>query len=311
MTDGKYFILKSDHPRYLLNDHGGGFDSSLRNPYLDQLPKDEKIFVTSGFVPLESLTATYPNIEFYLNVDQKQIIVEDQIKNYKQHPKVKFKNFVCSFNGAGHVSRKLLVSALHQRGWFNSNYASKNFSFTVDELDGHIKDYVGDNDCFYQKFFINHDSHKFSETVNTFDYLKNNVSTNITTVENFLTQSFLNVVSESIGTTYYPFVTEKFSFSIATRGLFLTYGQPGWHQQLSDCFGFKLYTKLFDYKFDTVENPVVRLIEMLSMISKFSNLSVSDWHDLYQLEFDSIEYNYDHLYSGNWIKNLAQYKEKL
>jgi hypothetical protein len=107
---------------------------------------------------------------------------------------------------------------------------------------------------------------------------------------------------------YYPFVTEKFLYSVVTRGLFLSYAQPGWHAHLEKYYGFKPYTKLFDYRFDTIENPVERLVELMTMISKFSVLSSDDWKDLYLLEQDSIEYNYNHYFSGDYLNCLKQYE---
>lgn len=311
MLPERYYLDESNHPYYVLNDHGGGFAQDLKHEILDQLPNHEQIFVCTDFVPTQDLQSSYPHIKFSLRLNRKIQVINDQIKNYRQHPVLDYENFVCSFNSAEHVSRKLLVAALHQRSWFDFEYSSKRFTFTVEELDGHIKDYVGERDQFYRKFFINNNTHDFGQTTSSFNYIAGNVSTNILDLESRLTKSFLNIVSESIANTYYPFVTEKFAFSAATRGLFLTYGQPRWHQHISEFFGFKLYTKLFDYSFDSIENPVIRLIELLSMISKFSNLSKFDWHDLYQIESDSIEYNYEHLQSGNWIKHLAQFKECL
>jgi len=44
------------------------------------------------------------------------------------------------------------------------------------------------------------------------------------------------------------------------------------------------------------------------MISKFKNLSVDDWRDLYLLEQDTIEYNYDHYFSKKYLKKLEKYK---
>ena len=110
-----------------------------------------------------------------------------------------------------------------------------------------------------------------------------------------------------MATSYVPFVTEKFLYSIVTRGLFLAYAQPGWHDHLEKYYGFKKYTKLFDYRFDTIENPVERLVEMITMISKFSKLSPGDWHDLYQLEQNTIEYNYDHYFSKGYLSCLQQH----
>jgi len=43
------------------------------------------------------------------------------------------------------------------------------------------------------------------------------------------------------------------------------------------------------------------------MISKFKSLSSDDWRDLYLIELDTIEYNYDHYFSGNYLKFLEKY----
>jgi len=113
-------------------------------------------------------------------------------------------------------------------------------------------------------------------------------------------------VSETMATSYVPFVTEKFLYSVVTRGLFLSYAQPGWHAHVEKYYGFKRYTKLFDYQFDTIQNPVERLVELMSMISKFSILTIDDWKDLYLLEQETIEYNYDHYFSGSYLTKLKQ-----
>ena len=130
---------------------------------------------------------------------------------------------------------------------------------------------------------------------------------NIHNLQNKLTQSFLHIVSETMATSYYPFVTEKFLYSIVTRGLFLTYAQPGWHAHIEKYHGFRLYTNLFDYRFDSIINPVERLIEIMTMIGKFSKLTINEWHDLYLLESESLEYNYDHYFSKNYLKSLKQF----
>jgi hypothetical protein len=111
-------------------------------------------------------------------------------------------------------------------------------------------------------------------------------------------------VSETLATSYYPFVTEKFLYSIVTQGLFLVYAQPGWHDHVEKYYGFKKYTKLFDYGFDSIHNPVERLVELMSMISKFSILTPHEWHDLYLIEQDTIEYNHNHYFSGNYLTML-------
>jgi len=132
-------------------------------------------------------------------------------------------------------------------------------------------------------------------------------ASNIYNLEDKLTQSFIHIVSETMATSYYPYVTEKSLYSIVTRGLFLAYAQPQWHAHLSTYYGFKQYNKIFDYSFDEIKNPVKRLIRLMEMISKFAHLSVDDWVDLYQMEMDAIEYNYDHYFSKRYIECLNNY----
>jgi hypothetical protein len=228
------------------------------------------------------------------------------LTKYNTHPEIDFKNFVCSFNGSAHVSRKLLTAILQRFGYYNTEYCSKNFTFSVGMLDGHIADYVSDQNNFYRKFFIDNNSDVFFNTINSFGHVQYNHEKNIYNLESKLTQSFLHIVSETMATSYVPFVTEKFLYSVVTRGLFLAYAQPEWHDHVEKYYGFKKYTKLFDYRFDAIQNPIERLVELMCMISKFSKLSCHEWHDLYLLEQETIEYNYDHYFSGDYLKSLEQ-----
>jgi len=158
----------------------------------------------------------------------------------------------------------------------------------------------------YSRFFVNND--EFNSSVYSFGHVQYDHKNNIYNLEDKLTGSFLHIVSESMATSYYPFVTEKFLYSIVTRGLFLAYAHPGWHAHIEKYYGFKLYNTIFDYSFDTIKNPVKRLIRLIETVSKFSTLSVDDWKDLYHMEQDNIEYNYDHYFSGRYKEHLAQFE---
>jgi hypothetical protein len=287
----------------------GGFDVNLQNQYLLTLnniaQKQNKVVKVYISYPVDnSIQKFYPNLKLTFESIEDFLKLFNQLHDYKIHPDVNIKNFVCSFNGTDHVGRQLLVVALNQFGYFNPAYCSKNFTITADQIDGHIVNYVHERDRFYQKFFINHNSDNFFENIYSFGHVRFNHAKNIHNLEDKLTQSFLHIVSESLATSYYPFVSEKFLYSVVTRGLFLSYAQPGWHNYLENHYGFKKYSKLFDYKFDTITNPVERLIELMSMISKFSRLSSDDWQDLYLLEQYTIEYNYDHYMSNNYLKYI-------
>jgi hypothetical protein len=297
----------------ILEDHLNGFDQSLNNALLAHInscavKQNKQIQVNYHQILEDKVKNCYSNlnIKYQLPLRIKQALWQ-AFDNYNQHPELAYKNFVCSFNGSDHVSRKLLVAILERFGYFTTSYCSKNFVFTKDKLDGHITDYVGDQDNFYRKFFIADTSDVFFNTVNSFGHVQYNHKRNIYNLEHKLTQSFLHIVSETMATSYVPFVTEKFLYSVVTRGLFLSYAQPGWHAHVEKYYGFKKYNKLFDYRFDTIQNPVERLVELMTMISKFSKLSAHDWHDLHQLEMDTIEFNYDWYFSKQYIKQLEQF----
>ena len=49
--------------------------------------------------------------------------------DYRLHPKIEYKNFICSFNGSDHVGRQLLSSILSNQKYFDPRYSSKNFVY--------------------------------------------------------------------------------------------------------------------------------------------------------------------------------------
>lgn len=307
LIDHKLSTSKDFDLQIKIQDHLGGFDNNYQNLILDRINKfardqQRRITVHTSYILEPCVTKHYEWLEF------KLIIFSGwkQFEHYHTHPALTFQNFVCSFNGTPHVSRKLLVSALKKFNYFDQQYCSKNFSFSPDVLDGHIYNYVDSRSIFYNKFF-SFDA-DFLESVYSFDYDRYNHKQNIYNLENKLTQNFLQVVSETMATSSVPLITEKFLYSVVTRGLFLSYAQPGWHTHLEKYFGFRRYTKIFDYRFDTISNPVERLVEMMCMISKFSVLTSDEWNDLYLLEHDTIEYNYDHYFSGAYLQGLQQYE---
>ena len=300
--------------RLVLTDHLGGFDNKGYNNILHNINADaqqkNKIYnITYHQVLDRSIVDKYQSLNIEFSAKKQDDLNLNKFCNYNIHPELNYKNFICSFNGSPHVSRKLLVSILGKFKYYNPDYCSKNFSYSTDILDGHINDYVPDQINLYRKFFISANKSYFFQTINSFGHVRYEHNKNIYNLENKLTQSFLHIVSETMATSYQPFVTEKFLYSIVTRGLFLSYAQPGWHAHIEKYYGFKLYTKLFDYKFDSITNPVERLVELMTMVGKFSHLTPHEWHDLYLLEQDNIEFNYDHYFSKNYLNELKKYED--
>lgn len=288
-----------------LPDHLEGFEQDLSNRVLDEIDPAVDNNVTIEYTVDDIIRSVYPDLNIHFNFKFKEWLL-DQFKNYNIHPDKKYKNFICSFNGSNHVGRQLLASALNKFGYFGRDYCSKNFNHNGNKIHGHIANYV-ENVDFYNKFFDCTD--EFNQQIYSFGHYRFDHANNIHVLETQLTQSFLHIVSETKATSYYPFVTEKFLYSIVTRGLFLSYAQPSWHAHIEKYYGFKLYTKLFDYRFDAIQNPVERLVELMSMVGKFSKLTPFEWHDLVLIEQDSIEFNYDHYFSQDYLKILNKYSD--
>lgn len=294
------YLNKLSDTEYILLDHANGFDVTLRNTYLDLITVPAE--VQTEYMLNQVVKDNYPHLTFTVNSRMKKQVL-GSLGDYNVHPDLKFTNFLCSFNNSYHVSRALLTSLLNCYGWYNRDYVSKNFITSADSIDGHVVDYVGDKSKFYSKFFAA--SEEFHISPNQFgEVVKFAHGKNIYNLEHKLVNSFVHVVSETNSTSYYPFVTEKFLYSVVTRGVFVSYAQPNWHSHIEQYFGFKPYTKLFNYQFDSITNPIDRLLELFSMLSKFSRLSTNDWYDLYQLESSTIEYNLDNYRSGDYLKEL-------
>lgn len=312
VLDGTYgtLTLDSDVP-VLLFDHLGGINIDQSNNVLDQLNEltNKNRDVYSEYILSDKIKQKYPklNIQFDLALWQHGNNIESIV--IPEKPKHDFQNFLCTFNSNPHISRKLLVSSLFKRGWFNNEYSTKQFAFQPYQVIGCLYDYVGARAKWYSKFFISDEDailNKFYESNIKFGETSLNHAVNFDLLKNSLSKSFIHLVSETMATSYYPFVTEKCFYSIANQGLFLAYAQPGWHKHLEIYFGFKKYNKIFDYSFDHIVNPVDRLLVLNDMLSKFSMLTRFDWHDLWLIEQNTIIHNYLHFRTGAYIRHLCK-----
>jgi hypothetical protein len=307
-------ISQSEIPdSFILLDHIHGFDVNKENSILNFLDrrsaeKQKKYDIKTQYIFNDDVLKNYKNLNIQFSLDAQHSInfshydIIDKLTKNKN-----IKNFVCSFNGADHLSRQFLTSALYKFGWFKHEFCTKNFIASRDRIDGNLDWYTNENtNSFFRKFIISdtQESEMFYNNTHGFSYSPYEHLHNIQVLETPISLSFVQIVSETLGTSYYPFITEKFLYSIVTKGLFVTYGQPGWHDHLEKYYGFKKYDKIFNYEFDQIDNPVVRLVKILEMLSKFERLSEEDWHDLYRMEYETIEYNYDHYFSRGYLHHL-------
>ena len=300
-------VINSAAEELHLSDHLNGFDQNLNNMYFDQLlqNKDSRT-IFSEYVVDERLRAKYPNLKFDLDGFLSGNFF-NEFREFKPLETTKFRgtentfsNFVCSFNGGPHPGRLLLVSILSKFGFLDESYCSKNFTFEKEELYDLLEGRK------FQSIFFDA---SISNKIMSFSYTRFNHRLNHYLLTPKISKSFLNVVSETAATSYYPFVTEKFLYSVINHGLFLAYAQPGWHEYLEKYFGFKKYNKIFDYSFDNIQDPIDRLITLVTMISKFARLDTDEWNYLYHLEHEALTYNYNHYINGKYIQVLTGNKQ--
>lgn len=309
--------LASLPDKFGLRDHLGGFDKGNRNLVLDRIndyaqAKNKYYDIYYHNVLPQTVYESYSNLNLHFSSELQQTESFSHFSDFEPTNTLKdFKNFVCSFNGSEHVARQLLTSALYKFGWFDSNYSTKNFHTSVDQIDGNIIAQFDSevDERFYRKFILanGNTADIFYQSIYTMDYARFDHKHNLNILLDKINQSFVQIVSETMATSYVPFVTEKFLYPVIGKSLWVGYSQPGWHKHLSDIYGFKLYTVLFNYNFDSIINPIVRLVELMEMLSKFSCLTPDEWHDLYLLEADTIEFNYDWYMSKQYLIQLEKF----
>ena len=240
--DYNTLICTKKNTKFAVHDHLGGFDKNYKNSILkkqNEFHEPGTITITTEYIFTDFIKEKYNNINFLFDFDRVKNTDFDPFKNYKIHPELTFKNFLCSFNGTHHVSRQLLASILNNQGHFNIDYCSKNFAHDNNCISGHLTslDLTDIEQKKYEKFFLNNNS--FNNNIYSFGHVRFDHTQNIYNLQNKLTDSFLHLVSETLATSYYPYYSEKFLYSIVTRGLFLSYAHPNWHAHLSKYYGFK------------------------------------------------------------------------
>lgn len=307
-TDGTYNTELDHQDSVRIIDHALGFNSNLHCEVLDRIHEQtwHRRTVATEYVLDKQIQIRYPKFDFVFDINawyQENGI--DNLQTFEHSTKTNLNSFACSFNNSPHVSRKLLTCAMHYYGLFDPETCSKSFTLQPYEVIGSLYDHVGGQAECLKKFFVGTQIPDFYGTRYVFGPMVSaDHSRNQQHLKAKIDKSFLHIVSETMATSYYPFVTEKFLYSVVQKGLFVAYAQPGWHRHLAHYYGFRRYSKIFNYDFDNIQNPVQRLVAMLDMISKFKLLSPHDWQDLYQIEKENIEYNYEHFVTGRYLKCL-------
>jgi len=103
--------------------------------------------------------------------------------------------------------------------------------------------------------------------------------------------SFCQLVVES--TLEVPFISEKTCMPLFYMKPFMVASIEGYHQMLKR-MGFELYTELFDYSFDSIQDTETRFEEIAKNLEKINLLSKSELVSLYNSVKDKLLYNKNH-----------------
>lgn len=300
-------------------DHALGFDANGDNSLLTLLQQraqdnDRCIKVNLVYPIPQHVRTKYHNLDVRFKFLYQRDHVWSTLHGATMMPEPRYTRFLCSFNGSLHVSRVLLTAILHKMQLWNQA-CTKGFVFTQDELDGHINGFCGSRARYFRKWFVGTNTGEFAVQQQTI-HRKDKISLdryghgpNLAILQPVISGSFVNLVSETMATSAFPFVTEKFLYSVVTHGLFLAFAQPGWHRHLRDDFGFRLYDQVFDYSFDLEPNPVQRLVLLIRQLMMFSSLSHDDWHDLHRLERDNVDFNRQHFLSRDYLLDIGRLQD--
>jgi hypothetical protein len=305
-------LSSTRHNKIVVIDNLFGFDDNYRNQWLDQINNTIEI-VHEQFL-LDKVKQQYSHITFHYDPFlHDDFYLQDKINIRKsdayQKTTVDIQNLISCFNASGHVGRQILVSALFKMGLWNNGTCTKYFECWRDRIDGNISTLNSTEARFFRKFIID-------DTGNSDLFYANCIGPpeltpthnrigNLVKLLPIMRSSFINLVSETVSTSSQPYFTEKFLFPIISGNLWVAYGQPMYHHYIHEAFGFKNY-QLFDYTFDTITDPLKRLITLLSMIKKFQSLTKDDLMDLYLMEKNNIAFNQDHYFSGDYLHCLQK-----
>lgn len=304
-----------------LIDHLFGFDSDFENYLLRSFDKlDQPIKIYTEYILDESVKRKYPNLDIKFNAKamiqgNNLLAVERYAKLAAQNSPSSAKvNFLSSFNKAAHTGRIWLVLWLYELGWFNDSFCSKHFEIINTPRENWIWSPIPDEVLYLHSKYIGDDYYSSSKQTSRNQFLKKIIKfgnehqtarDDIKTLATFNQKSFVNLVAETAPINSIPFPTEKSLHPIVHKTLWVAYAPTGHHTFMFEKFGFRPYN-CFDYAFDQEPDHVERLGQLTHMLTKFSKMTTEQWQDIYNQEKENIDFNFDHVASGSFLKQIQQ-----
>ena len=309
------FEIPDDVDTVYHSDVVGHITQDGTNHYLQQLQEiGRPLRLYSHYVFNDTVRQRYPNIDFRIDLHSpyRSMKYNENLLRSQNIPTHKsWETFAMTLVGSDRECRQFLTAAMHKWGWFDPATSTKNFRYTAQGLDGNIMRFTQDlpeQDRVLRKFIMTDNdpaAEEFYQTIFTDQYRDPGDHCELIKSASLrINRAFMQLVAEVQTLSYHPVVGEKSMFPIVCKAIWASYASWQFHHHLESVWGFRLFRKLFDYNFDLEPHPVKRLLALMSMVSRYSHLTAHEWHDLYLLEQDTIEHNYDWYYSRDWLRQL-------
>jgi hypothetical protein len=309
----KVHVHSLDDSTIVAKDHLNGFDSDYKNKFLSTVPPGFTVY--TEYLLSDEVKNQYPELTLKFNAGlmiQENFL--NQLSDFSQNfvvsdrkfiPEVsdcRLTHFLCCFNRSPHTSREWAVSWLHHLGWFNNQYCSKHFPIRQHFCHVHPELKKQHHPSTFDQEFL--------DSIVSLDYNGSTADhiSHIQALSPKIQQCFVQLVTEPVAESYYPFPTEKFLYPILNKALWVAYAQPGYYQFIETHMGFKRY-QTFDYSFDSIQDPLCRLIAITDMLKPFEKISRLDWHDIYLTEKNTMDYNLELVKSKRFLTILQSFDE--
>jgi hypothetical protein len=204
------------------------------------------------------------------------------------------KHFLC-FNGIPRLNRLMMFSEL------NSNEKLINKSIcSLRNIDNNDKEY------FYRisgiEFYKNYDSTK-NHCYDLDDWLKNNIGGSAILNKSAHSNTFLNVVTETLFDENVIFLTEKTFKPIYMCQPFIIFGNPNSIKKLKE-FGYKTFDLWWDESYDEELDLNKRFKKIISILEKIADLSLSECVDMKKQMEHILIHNHKHFMRKHKSKEL-------
>jgi len=131
-------------------------------------------------------------------------------------------------------------------------------------------------------------------TLDTLDFSKYPMESNISEVESFYKNSYINIVTETYFFNNIRHITEKTYKPIAFMQPFIVFAAPGTLAYLRS-LGFKTFDKFWDESYDDILDHEVRFMAIMELIEKISKWTEVKLVELTHNVKEIVEYNKNHL----------------